>query len=279
MEKHCLYDMTVLKSSVVRLNSEEANLSAYISKIREIPLLTAEEESALIHDWCVNGDVQAAQKLVMAHMRMVLKIATQYKSYGISIMDLLSEGTLGLMHAVKKFKMDMHCKLATYAMWWIKASIQEFILRSWSLLKISTSSLKKRLFYKNTKIREKLSEAEITDSEFINVKHIVSLNAPSLNTENSTNEEIWNDSTTYDIDALLAHEEESSTKLQVLKTGLSQLSSREASIIEDRFLAEHTLTLNDVATKHNISAERVRQIEKEALVKLKAFFIAEEKCS
>ncbi|WPX97631.1 sigma-70 family RNA polymerase sigma factor [Candidatus Fokinia crypta] len=271
--------MKILKDGVIQLNSEEANLASYISKIRSIPLLTAEEESSLIHDWCVNGDVKAAQKLVMAHMKIVLKIAMQYRSYGAALVDLVSEGALGLMHAVKKFKMDMNCKLATYAIWWIKASIQEFILRSWSLLKVSTSSLKKRLFYKNAKIKEKLNEAEITDSEFVNIRHVVSLNAPSSNSEDGTNEEIWNDSIACDIGTLVAREEESSTKLQMLKAGISHLSSREASIVEDRFLVEPALTLNDIATKHNISAERVRQIEKEALVKLKIFFAEKGMCS
>jgi RNA polymerase sigma-32 factor len=269
----------------------EAGLSRYLSEIRRFPVLHADEEYMLAKRFHTHGDTKAAHQLVTSHLRLVAKIATGYRGYGLPLGEVVSEGNIGLMQAVKKFEPDRGFRLATYAMWWIKASIQEYILRSWSLVKMGTTANQKKLFFNLRKAKSAISAIEDGDLRPDQVKVIAtklgveehevvemnrrlsgdaSLNAP-LSADGDAAE--WQD---FLVDAgasqetIVADAEEKDNRHQALLSALGTLNARERRIIEARKLAEEPLTLEDLSAEFGVSRERVRQIEVRAFDKLTA---------
>jgi RNA polymerase sigma-32 factor len=266
-----------------------ANLSRYLQEIRKYPLLTAEEEFTYAKNWADDGDVESAHKMVTSHLRLVAKIAMGYRGYGLPLGELISEGNVGLMQAVKRFDPDRGFRLATYAMWWIKASIQEYVLHTWSLVKIGTTAAQKKLFFNLRKIKGKLQAIEEGDLSPENVKKISeSLNVPehevvSMNRrltapDNSLNAPLraegdgeWQDwlvdeSATQE--DLLSDRQELNNRRKLLAGGLKTLNDRERNIFIERRLTESPKTLEELSSVYDISRERVRQIEVRAFEKV-----------
>ncbi len=252
-------------------------------------MLSAEEEYMLAKSWRDRGDLKSAQKLVTSHLRLVAKIAMGYRGYGLPVSELVSEGNIGLMQAVKKFQPEKGFRLATYAMWWIKASIQEYILRSWSLVKMGTTSAQKKLFFNLKKIKNQLSantSAELNEkhvdeiSKRLNVKkeEVVSMNRRLLGKEKSLNDPIneedgteWQDwvvDDKVDQELKLSHEQELTERKKLMNDCMSILNSREKEILSARRLSENIATLEDLSKKYKVSRERIRQIETKAFEKL-----------
>lgn len=276
----------------------ESGFHRYLQEINKIPSLTQEEEFMLAKAYLENEDIMAAHKLVTSHLKLVAKIAVSYKNYGLPMVDLVSEGNLGLMQAVKKYDPDMGNRLSTYAMWWIKASIQEYILRSWSLVKIGTTAAQKKLFFSLRKIKNKLSHAysrAIGESDMEEVAEIVgvstkeakemnkrlsgtdtSLNMPSSNTEGEKSGEaiefLTDNRPSQEI--IVSNAQELKNRRNILFNALSTLNDREAYIIKERKLKDSPATLDDLSHHFGISKERVRQIECRAFEKLQEYALS-----
>jgi len=267
----------------------EGSLSSYLTQIKKFPMLSAEEEYMLAKSWKDRGDLKSAQKLVTSHLRLVAKIAMGYRGYGLPVSEMVSEGNIGLMQAVKKFEPEKGFRLATYAMWWIKASIQEYILRSWSLVKMGTTAAQKKLFFNLKKIKNQLSannagdlKAEHVDeiSKRLNVKkeEVVSMNRRLLGKEKSLNDPIkgedgteWQDwivDNKTDQELKLSHEQEFSQKKKLMDNSMSILNPREKEILTARRLSDDVATLEELSKKYKVSRERIRQIETRAFEKL-----------
>ena len=267
----------------------EGSLSSYLSKIKKFPMLSAEEEYMLAKSWRDRGDLKSAQKLITSHLRLVAKIAMGYRGYGLPVSEMVSEGNIGLMQAVKKFEPEKGFRLTTYAMWWIKASIQEYILRSWSLVKMGTTTAQKKLFFNLKKIKNQLSPNNTGDlntehveeiSKRLNVKkeEVVSMNRRMFGKEKSLNDPIKDESGTewqdwivddkVDQELKLSHKQEFDQRKKLMDDSMNILNPREKDILTARRLSENIPTLEDLSKKYNISRERIRQIETRAFEKL-----------
>ena len=269
--------------------SSEGNLSIYLQEIKKFPILTAEEEYMLAKRYKEHGDTEAAHKLVTSHLRLVAKIAMGYRGYGLPVTDLISEGNVGIMQAVKKFDPERGFRLATYAMWWIRAQIQEYVLHSWSLVKIGTTAAQKKLFFNLRKLKNQLSSIDTGNLSPENAREIASrLNvkeAEVLDMDNrlfsgdqSLNVQIgeegdteWQDMLVDSNDTqdnILANSNELSFRKRIFEQALEVLNDREKEIISLRKLKDKPVKLEELSKKFNISRERVRQIEEKAFEKL-----------
>jgi RNA polymerase sigma-32 factor len=268
--------------------SNEGGLSAYLAQIKKFPMLAAEEEYMLAKNWRATGNIKSAEKLVTSHLRLVAKIAMGYKGYGLPVNEMISEGNVGLMQAVKKFKPEKGFRLATYAMWWIKASIQEYIMRSWSLVKIGTTTAQKKLFFNLKKIKNKIaprSEGDLKDEHVTEIANkldvskdeVVSMNRRLSGKEFSLNSPIgeggdewqdWLEDKELDHELKFAKQEEMEQRKNLLSDSIKILNDREKEIIYSRRLNDEPTTLENLSKKYKISRERVRQIENKAFEKL-----------
>ena len=268
--------------------SNEGGLAAYLSQIKKFPMLAAEEEYMLAKNWQSTGNVKSAEKLVTSHLRLVAKIAMGYKGYGLPLNEMISEGNVGLMQAVKKFEPEKGFRLATYAMWWIKASIQEYILRSWSLVKIGTTTAQKKLFFNLKKIKSQIApetEGDLRNEDVKNIAErldvsedeVVSMNRRLAGKEHSLNAPIgedgdeWQDwviDQSMDQELKVAQQEEMEQRKDLLSDSIKILNDREKEILYSRRLNDNPTTLEDLSKKYKISRERVRQIENKAFEKL-----------
>ncbi len=269
----------------------DGSLSQYLQEIRKFPLLEPEEEYMLAKRWVEHEDRDAAHKMVTSHLRLVAKIAMGYRGYGLPVAELVSEGNIGLMKAVKRFDPEKGFRLATYAMWWIRASMQEYILRSWSLVKIGTTSSQKKLFFNLRKVKNQIQALEEGDLKPENVEliatklgvseaDVVSMNRRMSGSDQSLNAPLrmdgegdgeWQDwlvDEDMDQESALVEHDELTQRRALLADGLQQLNDRERRIIEARRLADEPLTLEDLSQEFDISRERVRQIEVRAFEKL-----------
>ncbi len=266
------------------------NLSAYLAEIRKFPMLKPDEEFMLAKRWREHGDLSAAHKLVTSHLRLVAKIAMGYRGYGLPVAELISEGNVGMMQAVKRFDPDKGFRLATYAMWWIRASIQEYILHSWSLVKLGTTAAQKKLFFNLRKLKAKLKHVEDGDLPPEKVKHISqqlnvtedevvqmnrrlaapdhSLNAPVRAAEGDMEWQDWLVDERPNAEQVTAEAEQTKVRRQLLEEAMKGLTKRERHILAERRLREEPLTLEDLSQQFGISRERVRQIEVRAFEKL-----------
>ena len=269
--------------------SNEGGLSLYLEQIKKFPMLAAEEEYMLAKNWKTTGNIKSAEKLVTSHLRLVAKIAMKYKGYGLPINEMISEGNVGLMQAVKKFEPEKGFRLATYAMWWIKASIQEYILRSWSLVKMGTTTAQKKLFFNLKKLKNQLSANNEGDlkpqhvdeiSKRLNVKkeEVISMNRRLRGKEKSLNDPVKDDSGTewqdwivddkLDQELKLSQDQELDERRNLMKSSMDILNIREKEILTARKLSENVATLEDLSKKYKVSRERIRQIETKAFEKL-----------
>ncbi|MAL63474.1 MAG: RNA polymerase sigma factor RpoH [Pseudomonadota bacterium] len=273
----------------------DSNLSRYLQNIRKFPMLEAEEEYMLAKRWKEQDDQDAAAKMVNSHLRLVAKIAMGYRGYGLPLGEIISEGNVGLMQAVKRFEPEKGFRLATYAMWWIRASIQEYILRSWSLVKIGTTAAQKKLFFNLRRLKgeikaleegdlkrenlEKISTTlDVSEEDVINMNRRMSGRDASLNTPLKTDTEAeWQDWLVDESDnqeTILANHEEMNERRKVLSQAMGILNEREQIILAARRLSENPQTLEELSQKHSISRERVRQIEARAFEKIQKFIQA-----
>ena len=268
--------------------SNEGGLSIYLAQIKKFPMLAAEEEYMLAKNWKTTGSIKSAEKLVTSHLRLVAKIAMGYKGYGLPINEMISEGNVGLMQAVKKFEPEKGFRLATYAMWWIRASIQEYILRSWSLVKIGTTTAQKKLFFNLKKIKNQIAPRsegdlrqehvnEIADKLDVSKEEVVSMNRRLSGKEFSLNAQVGEDGDEWqdwlvdkelDHDLKFAQQEEMKNRKDLLTDSIKILNDREKEILYSRRLNEETTTLEDLSKKYKISRERIRQIENKAFEKI-----------
>ena len=268
--------------------SNEGGLSVYLDQIKKFPMLDAEEEYMLAKNWKTTGNVKSAEKLVTSHLRLVAKIAMRYKGYGLPMNEIISEGNVGLMQAVKKFEPEKGFRLATYAMWWIKASIQEYILRSWSLVKIGTTTAQKKLFFNLKKLKnqiapknegdlkkdevEKIANTlDVSEDEVISMNRRLSGKEQSLNAPIGEDGDEWQDwvvDKEMDQELKMAHQEELDQRKDLLQDSIKILNDREKEILYARRLNENPSTLEDLSKKFKISRERIRQIENKAFEKL-----------
>ena len=283
--------MAFSDSTSLSLLSPDNNLARYLEHIKKFPMLEAEEEYTLAKDWLDKNDTKAAHKLVTSHLRLVAKIAMGYRGYGLPVADLIAEGNIGMMHAVKKFDPEKGFRLATYAMWWIKAAIQEFVLRSWSQVKIGTTASQKKLFFNLRKIKGKINALEdgdlskkqvsyIAKSLDVSEDDVVTMNRRMLGGDHSLNSQVsrhdgeeaeWQD-------MLADHREnqeieyenfqEKNIRNKMMQQALDLLKPREKDIIIKRRLIEPPKTLEDLSQEYKVSRERVRQIESRAFEKL-----------
>ena len=271
-----------------------SGLSIYLAQIKKFPMLDAEEEYMLAKNWRENGNLQSAHKLVTSHLRLVAKIAMGYRGYGLPVNELISEGNLGLMQAVKKFDPEKGFRLATYAMWWIKAAIQEYVLRSWSLVKMGTTTAQKKLFFNLRKIKNQIAAGQEGDLKDEQVKEIskrldveshevVNMNRRMMGQEKSLNDPIksgetdeWQDwlvDDSLDQELIVSQKQEYDDKKELLNSAMKILNEREKEIITARRLSEEPKTLEDLSKKYKISRERIRQIETKAFEKLQKSMI------
>ena len=270
--------------------SPEGNLSRYLQQIRKFPMLEPAEEYMLAKRWTEHQDTEAAHKLVTSHLRLVAKIAMGYRGYGLPIGEVISEGNVGLMQAVKKFDPDKGFRLATYAMWWIRASIQEYILRSWSLVKMGTTAAQKKLFFNLRKAKSQISAFEegdlhpehlsqiatklgVTEEEVTSMNRRLSggdasLNAPMRADGESEWQDWLADDNAVSQETQLAESEEHTLRMELLQEAMQELNERERHILTQRRLIEDPLTLEELAGQYGVSRERVRQIEVRAFEKL-----------
>lgn len=272
--------------------TEENSLHAYLEEIRKFPVLSEEEENQLLHNFKENGDLAAAQKLITSHLRLAVKIALTYRRYGLPTADLISEANIGLMQAVKKFDTNKNVRLSTYAILWIKAALNDFVLRSWSLVKIGTVAAQKKLFYNLGRIKARLGIYENKELEpsvvkqiaqelVVDEKDVIEMNQriggdTSLNTAAHNNDDEQMEKIdlladkTQNIEGRLGQKQEAEVRRKILQTCLAKLNDREQYIVKNRMLTDTPQTLEDIGAKFNISRERVRQIEKKAFEKLSA---------
>jgi RNA polymerase sigma-32 factor len=280
---------TMARAATLPIITAESGLTRYLEEIRRFPMLEPQNEYMLAKRWREHGDRDAAHKLVTSHLRLVAKIAMGYRGYGLPISEVISEGNVGLMQAVKRFEPEKGFRLATYAMWWIKAAIQEYILRSWSLVKMGTTANQKKLFFNLRKAKSKISALEEGDMKPDQVKLIakrlgvteqdvvdmnrrlggdVSLNAPIREEGDSGEWQDWLVDDVSDQETRLAESEEADNRKQALGEALSVLNDRERRIFEARRLADDPITLEELAAEFGVSRERVRQIEVRAFEKV-----------
>ena len=281
--------MSIDNKNLLPVITSENDIYPYLKKINQFPMLTSEEEKKLAIDWLKNGNTKAAQKLVTSHLRLVAKIAMGYRGYGLPLFDLISEGNLGLIQAIRKFDPDKGFRLATYAIWWIRASIQEYVLHSWSLVKIGTTAAQKKLFFNLRRLRNQLKKYEegyltndqiksisedlgVTEDEVKQMEGRVFNQDFSLNTPlNDENDSEWIDQVEDDnIDVVTRVEErdELDKRKALYNQAVKKLEPRELEILTARRLDEEPKTLEDLSQKYSISRERVRQIENKAIKKL-----------
>ena len=267
----------------------EGNLSRYLQRIRKFPMLEPDEEFMLAKRWREHGDVEAAHKMVTSHLRLVAKIAMGYRGYGLPLNEIISEGNVGLMQAVKRFDPDRGFRLATYAMWWIRAAIQEYILHSWSLVKMGTTAAQKKLFFNLRKIKGRLQAIEEGDLSPENVKKIadelkvseeevISMNRRLASPDHSLNAPLkadsdgewldWLEDESESQETMLAESEEFAKRRRLLSKAMKHLNERERHILTERRLKDDPSTLEELSKVYGISRERVRQIEVRAFEKL-----------
>ena len=279
--------------------SPDGSFNTYLQKIRKFPMLDAAEEYILAKNWRDKGDKESAHKLVTSHLRLVAKIATGYRGYGLPMSELVSEGNIGLMTAVKKFDPEKGFRLATYAMWWIKASMQEYILRSWSLVKIGTTAAQKKLFFNLRKMKNQIMRSDqsdllpdqvteianrldVTEEEVSSMEQRMkgpekSLNA-TISDENGDSEwQDWVVDENADQELQIAHRQETTKRKALLDKAMSILNEREKEILFDRRLNEEPKTLEELSQKYSISRERIRQIENRAFEKLQKEMLEQAK--
>ena len=273
----------------------DVGMSNYLAEIKKFPMLSPEEEYMLAKRWKKRGDLKSAQKLITSHLRLVAKIAMKYKGYGLPVNEIISEGNIGLMQAVKKFDPERGFKLATYAMWWIKASIQEYILRSWSLVKMGTTSAQKKLFFNLKKIKNQLSinntgdlknehVEEISKRLKVKKEEVVSMNRRLLGKEKSLNDPIkdedggqWQDwliDNKINQEIAFSEKQEFNQRKNLMNEAMNVLNLREKEILTARRLSDEATTLEDLSKKYKISRERIRQIETKAFEKLQKAILA-----
>jgi len=269
--------------------SNEGSLSHYLQQIKKFPMLTEKQEINLANKWKNEGDTSAAHQLVTSHLRLVAKIAMGYRGYGLPVTDLISEGNIGLMQAVKKYDPDKGFRLATYAMWWIRAAIQEYVLKSWSLVKIGTTAAQKKLFFNLKKLKNQLSDysdgnlkphqvKEIADRLDVSEKEVTEMEGRMSGNDYSLNavvsaegDEEWQEwlvDEDADHEIKIAENEEISKRKELLSKAINILNDREKNIIKDRKLSEDPKTLDELSKEYKISRERIRQIEERAFQKL-----------
>jgi RNA polymerase sigma-32 factor len=269
--------------------SAEGGLSRYLQEIRKFPMLEPDEEFMLAKRYKEHADPDAAQKLITSHLRLVAKIAMGYRGYGLPISEVISEGNVGLMHAVKRFEPDNGFRLATYAMWWIRAAIQEYVLRSWSLVKIGTTAAQKRLFFNLRRVKGQIAAFEegnlhpdqikqiattlsVTEDEVISMNQRLtgdaSLNAPMRVDEGTSEWQDWLVDDTPDQETVLGNSEEYDERMGLLTNAMADLNEREKAIFQARRLRDNPATLEQLAQEYNVSRERIRQIEVRAFEKV-----------
>ena len=287
------------ENKITNLPSPSAGgLSIYLAQIKKFPMLDAEEEYMLAKNWRERGNLKAAHKLVTSHLRLVSKIAMGYRGYGLPVNELISEGNIGLMQAVKKFDPEKGFRLATYAMWWIKAAIQEYVLKSWSLVKMGTTAAQKKLFFNLKKIKNQIAPNQVGDLRDEHVKEIserldvsshevVNMNRRLMGHEKSLNDPIkageadeWQDwlvDDHLDQELVMLQRQEFEGKKELLNQAMTILNDREKEILKERRLSEKPKTLEELSKKYKISRERIRQIETKAFEKLQKSMINSSK--
>ncbi|QQR39618.1 RNA polymerase sigma factor RpoH [Devosia rhizoryzae] len=278
-----------MAQSNVPILSAEGGLSRYLQEIRKFPMLEPDEEFMLAKRYKEHADPGAAQKLITSHLRLVAKIAMGYRGYGLPISEVISEGNVGLMHAVKRFEPDKGFRLATYAMWWIRAAIQEYVLRSWSLVKIGTTAAQKRLFFNLRKVKGQIAALDdgslhpdqikqiattlrVTEDDVVSMNSRLSgdasLNSPMRADEGSSEWQDWLVDDTPDQETSLGESEEFSERMGMLTTAMDVLNERERAIFQARRLQDNPATLEELAQQYDVSRERIRQIEVRAFEKV-----------
>ena len=269
--------------------SSEGGLSRYLQEIRKFPMLEPDEEYMLAKRYKEHADPGAAQKLITSHLRLVAKIAMGYRGYGLPISEVISEGNVGLMHAVKRFEPEKGFRLATYAMWWIRAAIQEYVLRSWSLVKIGTTAAQKRLFFNLRKVKGQIAALDdgslhpdqikqiattlkVTEADVVSMNSRLSgdasLNSPMRADEGSSEWQDWLVDDTPDQETALGETEEFSERMGMLNSAMDVLNERERAIFQARRLQDNPSTLEELAQQYDVSRERIRQIEVRAFEKV-----------
>jgi len=287
------------KSEITNLPTPSVGaLSLYLIQIKKFPMLAAEEEYMLAKNWSERGNLKAAHKLVTSHLRLVAKIAMGYRGYGLPVNELISEGNIGLMQAVKKFDPERGFRLATYAMWWIKAAIQEYVLKSWSLVKMGTTTAQKKLFFNLKKLKNQIAPnqegdlrnehvEEISKRLNVNSNEVINMNRRLMGHEKSLNDPIkagetdeWQDwlvDDHLDQELIMSQKQEFDDKKELLYDSMKILNDREKEILEARRLTENPKTLEELSKKYKISRERIRQIETKAFEKLQKSMINSSK--
>jgi RNA polymerase sigma-32 factor len=282
--------MAAASTHALAVMTPEGGLSRYLTEIRKFPMLAKDEEFMLAKRWKEHEDPEAAHRMVTSHLRLVAKIAMGYRGYGLPIGEVISEGNVGLMQAVKKFEPDKGFRLATYAMWWIRASIQEYILRSWSLVKMGTTAAQKKLFFNLRKAKSEISAFGEGDMRPEQVSHIAtrlgvlndevismnrrlsgpdsSLNAPLRSDGESEWQDWLADDNAVSQETQYADEEEHTIRKSLLEEAMTELTDRERHILTERRLRDDPTTLEELASQYGVSRERVRQIEVRAFEKL-----------
>ncbi len=275
-------------STLPSITAGEGGLNRYLAEIRRFPMLRPDEEYTLAKQWREDGDREAAHRLVTSHLRLVAKIAMGYRGYGLPISEIISEGNVGLMQAVKRFEPERGFRLATYAMWWIRASIQEFILRSWSLVKMGTTASQKKLFFNLRKVKGQIQALEdgdlrpdqvseiatrlgVPEADVISMNRRLSGDASLNSPVRADSEGEWQDWLVDDADnqeTVLAENEELEQRVGLLHKAMAKLNERERRVFEARRLAEDPLTLEDLSQEFGVSRERIRQIEVRAFEKV-----------
>jgi RNA polymerase sigma-32 factor len=293
--------LTPHSSGNIPMLSPDSGLNRYMSEIRKFPMLAKDEEFMLAKRWSEHQDSQAAHRLVTSHLRLVAKIAMGYRGYGLPMGEVISEGNVGLMQAVKKFEPERGFRLATYAMWWIKAAIQEYVLRSWSLVKMGTTAAQKKLFFNLRKVKSQISALEdgdlkhdqvtqiatklgVSETEVVNMNRRLSspdssLNAPMRIDGDGEWQDWLADDTTPSQETVLADSEEYAIRMSLMETAMGELNDREKDILRARRLKDQPSTLEELAERFGISRERVRQIEVRAFEKLQKAMLTASKAA
>ena len=289
----------IKKSEITNLPSPSVGgLSLYLAQIKKFPMLDAEEEYMLAKNWRERGNLKAAHKLVTSHLRLVAKIAMGYRGYGLPVNELISEGNIGLMQAVKIFDPERGFRLSTYAMWWIRAAIQEYVLKSWSLVKMGTTTAQKKLFFNLRKLKNQIApnqEGDLRDEQVNEISkrldvqsyEVVNMNRRLMGREKSLNDPIkagetdeWQDwlvDDHLDQELIMSQKQEFDDKKELLHEAMTILNDREKEILEARRLTENPKTLEELSQKYKISRERIRQIETKAFEKLQKNMINSSK--
>ncbi|MFM8819773.1 MAG: RNA polymerase sigma factor RpoH [Phenylobacterium sp.] len=285
-----------MSANALAVMTPEGGLSRYLTEIRKFPMLTKDEEFMLAKRWREHEDPKAAHRLVTSHLRLVAKIAMGYRGYGLPIGEVISEGNVGLMQAVKKFEPDKGFRLATYAMWWIRASIQEYILRSWSLVKMGTTASQKKLFFNLRKAKSAISAFQegdlhpdqveliatklgVEEAEVVSMNRRLSgpdasLNAPMRVDGESEWQDWLEDTGAISQETQVAEDQERTQRMSLLEAAMTELTDRERHILTERRLKDDPTTLEDLASQYGVSRERVRQIEVRAFEKLQKAMVA-----